>query len=97
MVVVDIVTERQANLHAELVALFKGAEELSWQAASNLSAVAYRTVRSAMGQQLEVYPEILVVGAALPTLPLWLDAELCLPLRLEESYLAACASLRIRG
>jgi hypothetical protein len=29
-------------------------------------------------------------------LPLWLEDELCVPLRLEESYPATCTSLRIR-
>ena len=44
---------------------------------------------------MEVWPERLAVGAALPTLPLWLDVDVCLPLRLEDSYMATCESLRI--
>jgi hypothetical protein len=58
--------------------------------------VAYRATQSADAQRLEAWPEALTIGAALPTMPLWLSEELCLPLRLEESYRATCAALRIR-
>jgi hypothetical protein len=51
------------------------------------------TVRKA--PRVEVWPEALTLGAALPVLPLWLAADLCVPVRLEESYLATCRSLRI--
>ena len=30
-----------------------------------------------------------------PIMPLWIGAELCLPVNLEETYLAACAARRI--
>lgn len=40
---------------------------------------------------VEVRLEILTLGSAPPLLPL----ELCMPLHLEESYLAPCRSLRI--
>jgi hypothetical protein len=31
----------------------------------------------------------------LPTMPLWLTLDLCVPLHFDESYLATCRSLRI--
>jgi hypothetical protein len=96
VVIVDVVTERPANLHAELVDLLGLAQPLAWCAATQLYAVAYRPTRSADAQRLEVWPEALAVGAALPTMPLWLSEELCLPLTLEESYRTTCAALRIR-
>jgi hypothetical protein len=37
----------------------------------------------------------LAVGTPLPEMPLWLSVDLCVPVRLEESYLATCRSLRI--
>jgi hypothetical protein len=43
----------------------------------------------------DVWPESLKIGSPLPTLPLWLHDDLCLPLRLEESYRASCTALRI--
>jgi hypothetical protein len=39
--------------------------------------------------------EPLTLGEVLPTLPLWLTLELCVPVWLEESYLTTCRSLRI--
>ncbi len=95
VVVIDVVTERSANLHAELSKLLELGSEFAWQSPSGLYAVAYRTVSAAGQHRLEVWPERLAVGAALPTLPLWLDVDLCLPLRLEDSYMATCESLRI--
>jgi hypothetical protein len=96
VIVIDVVTERSANLHAELLEVLKLAGDLAWQSPSGIYAVAYRTATSADTQRMEVWPESLAVGAPLPTLPLWLAPDLCLPLRLEESYRATCASLRIR-
>jgi hypothetical protein len=95
VVVVDVVTERQANLHMEILEVLELAAELPWSSPSRLYAVAYRTAVSPGHQQLEAWPEPLALGAALPTLPLWLEPDLPLPLRLEESYAATCAALRI--
>jgi hypothetical protein len=35
------------------------------------------------------------VGDPLPTLPLWLEADLALPLDLESAYQAACVARRL--
>jgi hypothetical protein len=96
VVIVDVVTERTANLHAELVDILGLAQPLAWCASTQLYTVAYRPMHSADAQRLEAWPEALAVGAALPTMPLWLSEELCLPLTLEESYRTTCAALRIR-
>ena len=96
LVIVDVVTERIANLHAELVDILGLAQPLAWGSPSHLYAVAYHPTQSADEQRLEAWPEALTIGAALPTIPLWLGEELCLPLALEESYRATCATLRIR-
>ena len=95
VVVIDVVTERSANLHQELLQLLELGTEFGWRSPSGLYAVAYRTVLAAGRHHLEVWPERLAVGEVLPTLPLWLDVDLCLPLRLEETYVATCESLRI--
>ena len=96
VIIIDVVTERTANLHAELVDILGLAQSLPWRSPSHLYAVAYRPTQSADEQRLEAWPDVLTVGAALPTMPLWLSEELCLPLPLEESYRATCAALRIR-
>jgi hypothetical protein len=96
VVIVDVVTAHTANLHAELVDILGLAQPLAWCPPSHLYAVGYHPIPSADVQRLEVWPEALTIGAALPTMPLWLDEGLCLPLALEESYRATCAALRIR-
>src|SRR5439155_3239807 len=96
VIIVDVVTERTANLHAALVDILGLAQSLAWCAPSDLYAVAYRPTQSANAQRLDVWSEALAVGATLPTMPLWLSDALCLPLALEESYRATCAALRIR-
>ena len=67
---------------------------MAW-APSRLYAVAYRTVAVGGPIRVEAWPEALAVGEDLPTLPLWLNAQLSLPLPLETSYTTACHSLRI--
>jgi len=96
VIIVDVVTERTANLHAALTDILELAHPLAWDSPSQLYAVAYHPTQAADAQRLEVWPEALAVGAALPTMPLWLDETLCLPLALEESYQATCVALRIR-
>ena len=62
---------------------------------TGLSAVAYRAVTLRKRPRVEVWPEPLTLGQPLPGMPLWLTLDLCVPVRLEESYLATCRSLRI--
>ena len=95
VVVVDVVTERRANLNAELLDLLKISSDAALLSLADLSAVSYRAVTRGT-QQLEIWPQSLGIGQELPEMPLWIDIELCIPLRLEESYLATCETLRIR-
>ena len=95
VVVVDVVTERTANLHAELLNLLD-LGQAAGPPLPDLYAVAYRTLTSANQCRLEAWPEAIALGAALPTLPLWIAFDRALPLNLEQSYLATCDSLRIR-
>jgi len=43
-VVVDVVTEYSAQLHEELCDLPRTPSGLAWHAATDLSAIAYRTI-----------------------------------------------------
>ena len=96
VVVVDVVTERTVNLHAELVQLLSLPGDFHWQAPAKLYAATYRSIASGEEQLIQYWPEPLALGAMLPTMPLWLDTDLCIPLNFEESYVATCESLRIR-
>ena len=95
LVVIDTVTTRRANLHAEIVTALEASADMAWDSPSSLAAVAYRTAAEGGQTRVEAWPEPLALGAGLPTLPLRLGADLCLPLPLDDSYTAACRSLRI--
>ncbi|HZT80042.1 MAG TPA: hypothetical protein VFA26_07470 [Gemmataceae bacterium] len=95
LVVIDTVTPRQANIHAAIAEALEAGEALAWDSPTHLAAVAYRAVREDGQARVEAWPESLAVGADLPTLPLWIAGDLCVPLPLEASYTAACRSLRI--
>ncbi len=96
VIVVDVVTERRDNLHGELMQLLSLPAEMLEAGAYPLYTVAYRLKIREEQQRLELWPEELRVGAALPTLPLWIGQDEAVPLDLEASYIAACELLRIR-
>lgn len=95
LVIIDVVTERTANMHMELVELIHLAADFAWRSPTGLYAIAYRLRRHAAKSTFQVWPEGLKVGDILPVLPLWLDEDLCVPLRLEDSYRASCVALRM--
>ncbi len=93
LVIVDVVTTRRADLHADLLAALE-AEPAGLS--GSLSAVSYRSANRDGAGQLLAWPAALEIGQPLPTVPLWLGADLAVPLDLEASHTAACADLRIR-
>jgi hypothetical protein len=96
LIIVDIVTARTANLHEELLENLEARGSVAaWASSTGLYAVAYRAVTVREAPHVEMWAEALTLGAALPVLPLWLAVDLCVPVRLEEGYLATCRSLRI--
>jgi hypothetical protein len=95
VMIVDVVTERHGNLHADLLDFLKLSLTTPAQGADQLYATAYRPLIGAERSRVELWVEPLAIGAAMPTLPLWLSADLALPLSLEETYHAACAARRI--
>ncbi len=94
VVVVDVVTTRRADLQADLLAMLEA--DPAVEASGALSAVSYRPVVRDGDGQLLAWPAALEVGRPLPTVPLWLGADLAVPLDLEASHSAACVDLRIR-
>ena len=99
VVVVDTVTTYSADLHDELCDLIDGGDTLRWSSPTGLSVVVYRAIRvtggAAKALALNVSAYQLGVGFELPTVPLWLGRDLCVPLELELTYAQACKSLRI--
>ena len=95
VMVVDVVTERSGNLHAELLEFLQAQLLTPGQGSHDLYAAAYRTVPGIDGLTLETWAETLRLHEGLPTLPLWIMPELALPMDLELTYQAACAARRI--
>jgi hypothetical protein len=93
VVIVDPVTTRSANLFAELAQRL-GAKPPS-VADESLYAVACRVRNSQGGSRVETWEHALAVGAALPTLPLWISESQYVPLELERTYEDTCRGLRI--
>jgi hypothetical protein len=93
LIIVDIVTGRRANLHDELLARLRAPEVVPWDA--ELYAVAYRPVKRAGQPSLDMWQATVAVGASLPTLPLWLRGNLCLPVDLDMTYHRTCHEQRI--
>lgn len=95
VVVVDVVTERHANMHGELMRLIGAEAETSAVLDADLFAAAYRAVGKGKRARLEMWIVPLLLGNVLPLLPLWLASKVAVPLDLEPSYQAVCKGLKI--
>jgi hypothetical protein len=95
LVVVDVVTSRQGNMHNELADLLGWEPAHRMAAEVSLYAVAYRPLKRDAAEQIETWPMPLAPGEPLPTVPLSLEAEHCLAVDLEAAYLDACRRRRV--
>lgn len=93
VVIVDAVTSRGCDLYAEVLNRVNSNEEETINR-TGLFAAAFRAV-TGNPCTLDIWRSDLKVGEDLPTLPLWLEPELSVPLDLEQSYMDTCQSLRI--
>ncbi len=92
----DIVTNRLANLHNEIVNLLGRSEPYLLAPSATTYAVAYRPSRQPAGDQIELWPKLLTVGQPLPVLPLALRNAMTLPVDLEETYEEARQRSRLK-
>ncbi len=95
LAILDVVTQRHANLHGELLELLRIDAIVPARGISDLYATAYRATDSRQERCLEIWAERLELRATLPTLPLWIAPDLAVPLDLEATYLEACVARRI--
>jgi hypothetical protein len=93
--IVDLVTVRQFNLYAELMAFIGHNDPTLGEELAPLYAASCRWVRNGKRAILETWSHVLQVGQPLPTIPLWLSDVRVVPLDLEQSYEQACDDLRI--
>jgi hypothetical protein len=92
LVIVDVVIDRTADLHRELLLRFRVADP---GPGPDLFGAAYRPVERAGAGALDIWREPIAVGMPLPTLPLWLRGGLCLPVELETAYQRTCVEQRV--
>jgi hypothetical protein len=84
LAIVDLVTDRHANLHYQLLQRLDPAFQPAIDA--DIYAGAYRPTEMSGQTSLEIWYEPLKLGGLLPTLPLWLRGGFFLPLFLEDTY-----------
>ena len=95
LIVVDIVTNRLANLHNEVMALFGRGEPFLITPAAATYTAAYRPSRQPAGDQIEIWPSPLTLGQSLPVLPLALRNAGVVPVDLETTYTETCQRSRL--
>jgi hypothetical protein len=95
LIVIDIVTTRQANLHDDIMQVLGRTEVSVLPAETILSAVAYRPIVRDGQEQIDVWPAPLELAQSLPVLPLALNAEVAVPVDLEATYTIACHRRRL--
>jgi len=95
LILIDIVTNRQANLHNEIVRVMESAPDFLLGPACSLYAVAYRPVRRQQQDVIDLWPTSLSLNGPLPRVPLYLSGELCLSVDLEATYLETCSRLKL--
>jgi hypothetical protein len=91
--IVDPVTNRSANLYADLARRI-GAKPPA-DKDHPLYAVSCHSRCVNGRQRVEAWEHTLAVGSPLPTLPLWISAVRYYPLELERTYEETCRGLRI--
>ena len=89
VLVVDVVTKRWADLHAELLARLDPNAMVA--PVRSLAATAYRP----RAEELAIWRELLTVGGPLPTMPLWLKTGPSLAVDLETTYQQVCTVLKL--
>jgi hypothetical protein len=95
LVVIDVVTDRHANLHHAILDLMPGAHAPRFAEKTHLYAVAYRPVRRDGRAEIDLWPCTLSLQAPLPVLPLALSADVSVPVDLEATYLETCQRRRL--
>ncbi|HET6880170.1 MAG TPA: DUF4058 family protein [Pirellulales bacterium] len=92
--IIDMVSIRQFNLYAELLALLNRRDS-AFQSPPPTYAVTCRKRQVGRQTKLDTSSFPLAVGQPLPVLPIWLSETQTISLDLEASYEASCRVLRI--
>jgi hypothetical protein len=89
LAVVDVVTDRHANLHNELIELLGCGEAFRFPTDSPLYTTAYHPLRRGEREEIDWWAQPVAVGQSLPIMPLAVRGLGLLPLDLEGTYTEA--------
>jgi hypothetical protein len=95
VVVADVIANAHFNLHNELIGLMRIGPAVEMAGPTSTYAVAYRPARRQERDEIDVWTHTLVVGSELPTVPLALRGNGCVPLDLEATYRETCERSRL--
>ncbi|MCI0680687.1 MAG: DUF4058 family protein [Gemmataceae bacterium] len=95
LIVMDVVTNRHANLHNEIMRVMEAGEDLTLPDNVHLYATAYRPAVRGEKDELDMWLRPLALGAPLPTMPLRLIGDLFVPVDFEAAYLEAYRRRRL--
>jgi hypothetical protein len=95
LIILDIVTNRRANLHNEIMRIMEQTPSSHLSPDVLLYGVAYRPLHREDRDEIEVWTAPLGVGQGLPVLPLALNVELLIAVDFEQTYVDACRRKRL--
>ena len=95
LVVVDVVTDRRADLHAPAAGVARRPRACTPRRRVDLWAASYRPIGRDDQGRLDLWHRPIALGEPLPTMPLWLRGGPCLPVELDASYERTCREQRI--
>ena len=94
VILIDVVTNRSANLHNELITALRGRSGARLHGGSTYVA-GYRPMRDADKWTINMWPYSVPVGASFPPVPLALKGGPLVPIDLETTYTEALADHRL--
>lgn len=90
VLVVDVVTDRQAVLHNEIARRLAAPAEVELPDEPQLYAASYRPTVKGKQTQIEFWVNPIELGQELPTVPLRVVGNYFVPVELEMTYTEAC-------
>jgi hypothetical protein len=95
VLLIDIVTDRRANLHNETMRLMHAPSAVDFASGVDLYAAAYRPVLRKERPEMDLWKAVCAVGQPLPELPLRLTGDLFVPVDFEAAYMETCRRRRL--
>jgi hypothetical protein len=97
VVILDVVTDRRANLHNQLMRTLEIEGDAFLDGGAGIYASSYRPVQREDRTEMDVWAEPCVVGQPLPTMPMRLTGDLIVPVDFETAYQEICRRRNLTG